>query len=401
MGIIVQKYGGSSVADVGRLRRVAARIVETHRAGHKVVAVVSAMGKTTDELLTLAREVSPEPGRRELDMLVSVGERIAMTLLSMAVSELGVQAISFTGSQSGIITDTSHFNAQIVEVRPLRLLEALKKDQVIIVAGYQGVSIDKEVTTLGRGGTDTTAVALAAALGADHCEICSDVDGVYSGDPRVIDDPVHIDALGYDEMLALSRAGAKVLAASAVAWAKRRGVTIHAASTFGDPSRFTRISGVEPQTGVVAVTGDAAAIRLRWEGPAEEVGAALTWCASVGIVPRGVSVSPAPGGRSSLALWFRAHETPDLGRIALEGAERYAGALSLDESLGTVTLVGHGVAQSPLEVAAGISQVAAAGIKVREAVADGPALTLTVLREEVVEAQRALHALVGRPDAPL
>ena len=184
MGVVVQKYGGSSVADVTKLRRVADRVIRTKQAGHDVVVVVSAMGDTTDELLGLAKQVSTSPDRRELDMLLSAGERISMALLSMALRELGGDAISFTGSQSGIITNDRHVDARIVEVRPFRVQDELARGRIVVVAGYQGVSYRREVTTLGRGGSDTTAVALAAALGAEWCEICSDVDGVYSADPR-------------------------------------------------------------------------------------------------------------------------------------------------------------------------------------------------------------------------
>ena len=186
MSIVVQKYGGSSVADVSRIRQVAERVVLTSRQGHQVVVVVSAMGHTTDTLLALAKEVSPNPERRELDMLLTAGERISMALLSMAIRELGGDAISFTGSQSGIITNDRHVDARIVEVRPYRVQDELARGRIVVIAGYQGVSYKREVTTLGRGGSDTTAVAMAAALGAEYCEICSDVDGVYTADPRVV-----------------------------------------------------------------------------------------------------------------------------------------------------------------------------------------------------------------------
>jgi uridylate kinase len=186
MPIVVQKYGGSSVADVDRIRQVAERVMRTQQAGYDVAVVVSAMGDTTDELLALARKVSPNPARRELDMLLSAGERISMALLSMAIRELGGDAISFTGSQSGIITNDRHVDARIIEVRPFRVQDELARGRVVVIAGYQGVSYRREVTTLGRGGSDTTAVAMAAALGAEWCEICSDVDGVYTTDPRIV-----------------------------------------------------------------------------------------------------------------------------------------------------------------------------------------------------------------------
>src|ERR1700720_2421124 len=185
MSIVVQKYGGSSVADPTKLKRVAERVMQTRTSGHDVVVVVSAMGDTTDELLALAKTISPNPDRRELDMLLSAGERIAMALLSMSIRELGGAPISFTGSQSGIITNDRHVDARIIEVRPFRVQDELARGKVVVIAGYQGVSYRREVTTLGRGGSDTTAVAMAAALDAEYCEICSDVDGVYTADPRI------------------------------------------------------------------------------------------------------------------------------------------------------------------------------------------------------------------------
>jgi aspartate kinase len=208
MRVVVQKYGGSSVADLGRIRAVAARIAATRADGAGVVAVVSAMGNTTNELLALAHQVAARPDRRELDMLVSVGERISVALLAMALREVGVPAVSLTGSQSGIVTDERHADARVVEVRPDRIERELAAGNVVVVAGFQGVSREREVTTLGRGGSDTTAVVLAAALKADWCEICSDVDGVWSSDPRVVTDAAKIDAMGLDEALELARGGA-------------------------------------------------------------------------------------------------------------------------------------------------------------------------------------------------
>ena len=228
------------MADPERLRRVADRVAATVRDGARVVVVVSAMGKTTDQLLALARSVAREPSRRELDMLLSTGERISMALLAMALSELGVPAISFTGSQSGILTNDRHSGARIIEVRPVRIQDELERDQVVIVAGFQGMSYKREITTLGRGGSDTTAVALAAALGATACEIYSDVDGVYSADPRVVPEARHLPEISYEEMQELAEAGAKVLNAEAVKWARRAGIVIHARKTAGS-ERETRI----------------------------------------------------------------------------------------------------------------------------------------------------------------
>lgn len=256
MALYVQKYGGSSVADVNRLRRVAERVARARQAGHDVVVVVSAMGNTTNELLALARQVSTRPGRRELDMLISVGERVSMALLAMALNDLGVPARSFTGSQSGIITDESHANARVVEVRPDRVRAALAAGEVAIVAGFQGVSRAREVTTLGRGGSDTTAVVLAAALGADECEICSDVDGVWTADPRSVPAATKLEGLSLDEALAMARNGAKVLYEEAVAWAHREGIALRASATFGEGTTGTRIAPVDVGPRVAAVVAD-------------------------------------------------------------------------------------------------------------------------------------------------
>src|SRR6187551_3104134 len=231
MSIVVQKYGGSSVADADKLRQVAQRVMKTRQAGHEVVVVVSAMGDTTDDLLAMAKKVSANPDRRELDMLLSAGERISMALLSLAIRELGGDSISFTGSQSGIITNDRHVDARIIEVRPFRVQDELARGRIVVIAGYQGVSYRGEVTTLGRGGSDTTAVAMAAALGAEWCEICSDVDGVYTADPRVVPGARRIAALTYEETQELAEAGAKVLNAQAVEFAKEKGIAIYARAT--------------------------------------------------------------------------------------------------------------------------------------------------------------------------
>src|SRR6478609_1898432 len=248
--IVVQKYGGSSVADPARLGRVADRVAATVALGKRVVVVVSAMGKTTDELLALARTVTPTPPRRELDMLLSCGERISMALLAMALEQRGLSAISFTGSQSGILTNDRHSGARIIEVRPVRIEDELERGKVVIVAGFQGMSYKREITTLGRGGSDTTAVALAAALGAD-CEIYSDVDGVYSADPRVVPEAQHLPTLGYDEMQELSEHGAKVLNAQAVEHAREKGIVIHARSTHTAGSGTAIKTAVAPGGGRV------------------------------------------------------------------------------------------------------------------------------------------------------
>src|SRR5512140_2995494 len=259
MAIVVQKYGGSSVADISKLRAVADQVVAAKNVGHDVVVVVSAMGKTTDNLLSLAREAARSPGsengtdaeppKRELDMLLSTGERVSMALLSIAIQARGLDAVSFTGSQSGIITNDRHFDARIIEVRPHRIEDEICRGRIVIVAGYQGMSYRREITTLGRGGSDTTAVALAAALSAERCEIYSDVDGVYSADPRAVPAAAHLRELSHEMLQEMAECGAKVVCAQAVEWARRAGIAIYARSTFdtrSPPVRETVIRRVAP-----------------------------------------------------------------------------------------------------------------------------------------------------------
>jgi aspartate kinase len=270
---VVQKYGGSSVADIAKIHQVAAHIAATRRAGKRVVAVVSAMGKTTDGLMQLAHEVSASPDRRELDMLLTAGERIAMALVAMSVRDQGFPATSLTGSQCGILTNDAPGGARILEVRPFRVEDALDQGQVVIVAGFQGTSWRREVTTLGRGGSDTTAVALAGALGAD-CEIYSDVDGIYSADPRVVSAAVRRDVVSHDETLALARAGAKVLAADAVAYARVHGIALYARRTAGgNGETVVRLDAPRDRPWVTAVAARPETVVLRYggEGDADAV----------------------------------------------------------------------------------------------------------------------------------
>lgn len=274
--IIVQKFGGSSVADVAGIRRVAAHAVATRRSGKRVVVVVSAMGKTTDGLVKLAHEVTPTPDRRELDMLLTAGERIAMAILAMAIRDLGEPATSLTGSQCGLITNDAPGGARIVEVRPFRVQDALDAGQIVIVAGFQGVSWKKEVTTLGRGGSDTTAVALAAALSAEACEIYSDVDGVYSADPRKVADARRLDELGHDEMLAMARAGAKVLGADAVAWARLHDVALYARASDGRVGEtIVRLNPPTDRPWIAAATQRPHCVLLSWQGEVPTLTTAL------------------------------------------------------------------------------------------------------------------------------
>jgi len=267
MTCIVQKFGGSSVADVDKLRKIVELIAGLRDQNFDVAVVVSAMGKTTDELVMMARAISPKPPRREMDMLLSTGERITMSLLSMALNERGLSAVSLTGSQAGIITNDRHNDAQVIEVRPFRVQDEMAKGKVVIIGGFQGVSYKRDITTLGRGGSDTTAVALAAALDAERCEIYSDVDGVYSADPSITADARHLPELSYPVMQEMSMAGAKVLHSHAVQFAKEKNIAIYARSAF-KPGRETVIRRIAPGTliGVQAVVSEKQVERIRLHG---------------------------------------------------------------------------------------------------------------------------------------
>lgn len=390
MSVIVQKYGGSSVADLARLGRVADRVAAERRAGHQVVVVVSAMGKTTDQLLSLAREVSPTPPRRELDMLLSVGERTSMALLAIALHERGEDAISFTGSQSGIITNDRHFDARIIEVRPFRIEDELARGRVVIVAGYQGMSYRREITTLGRGGSDTTAVALAAALRADRCEIYSDVDGVYTADPRVVPEARHLPTLGYAELQEMAEAGAKVLNAEAVAFAKRERIEIHARRTgdvAGDPStRQTVVRADAPPSPskVRAVVGDAQVAWLRAAAPdVEAFERALALADGCGVPLRATSWAD---GR--LTAWVSLLRVPDWERAS---AALAAGGFDVVPEGASVSVVGDGLTEDGAVLREVMSVARAAG-GAPWAVSSTPfRVTLAVPRSQADELTRALH----------
>jgi aspartate kinase len=349
--IVVQKYGGSSVASTEKVRAVAKLVAAKKRAGYRVVVVVSAMGDATDELLARAKAISGEPDRRELDMLLSVGERISMSLLAMAIREEGEEAVSLTGSQSGILTSDSHANARIIEVRPFRVEDELERGRIVIVAGYQGVSYKKEITTLGRGGSDTTAVALAAALDAEACEIYSDVEGVFTTDPRIAPDAKKIPALGYPEMQELAEAGAKVLNAQAVEFAKEKGIAIYAKKTGSpDPGTVVRVNAPKPASGVrgVAFENELGVI----SGPATiEIGRKLLrGLDELEIHPKQIQIG---GGVFSCVLSMEnVHHEKKLAR-AVEDA---LGAGSLRSDLGAVSLIGEGITKTPkvLEAALGV-----------------------------------------------
>ena len=401
--IIVQKYGGSSVADPQRLKAVAERVAGTVRAGCHVVVVVSAMGKTTDELYGLARLISPGPPRRELDMLLSSGERIAMALLAMALHELGIDAISFTGSQSGILTNDRHSGARIIEVRPVRIQDELARDRVVIVAGFQGMSYKREVTTLGRGGSDTTAVALAAALGADSCEIYSDVDGVYSADPRVVAEAHHLPEVSYLEMQELADHGAKVLNAQAVQWAQQAGIIIHARKTAGS-ERETRI-GPPPSPPVALGRGEAAGratavaatpcvVELQVAKHGTE---ALQVLGEHSVPLRYLELHQAPDGCSRLTASLLTDDVPDWPRTlaALQAATRGTAQASTED--GMVTVVGPGVGSDPALLFRVRGELQHAGLTLRRLTTSPLRLSVWVPGAEVTAATGLLHKLLCQP----
>lgn len=380
---VVQKFGGSSVADADKIRKVAARVKARHAEGCELVVVVSAMGDTTDELLSLAKKISADPQRRELDMLLSCGERISMALLSMALHELGVPAISFTGSQSGIITDDSHAQARIIEVKPARIEEELRKGKVVIVAGYQGVSKSREVTTLGRGGSDTTAVALAAALGAD-CEIYSDVDGVFSADPRIVPSAKKLETLSFEEMQELAAAGAKVLNAQAVEFAREKGIVIHARSTHAAgtgtaiTNAFTaaRVKGVTCDTELwVFASKDSPASLLEWLDGQQVKGRNLVFDEQ---------------GRALAVVSLQDVHGPE----ALK--QKLPPGVSALEGLGTVTCVGTGLNADWSVTRKALAAAATLGAQVVASYASALQLTLVVKGEHAKPLTRALHeTLIG------
>ena len=395
MAIIVQKYGGSSVADVDRIRKVAERVKQRRAQGHQVVVVVSAMGDTTDELLALAKKVSPDPPRRELDMLLTCGERISMALLSMGLHEMSVPAISFTGSQSGIITDDAHAQARIVEVRPFRILDELERGKVVIVAGYQGVSHKREVTTLGRGGSDTTAVALAAALNAEACEIYSDVDGVFSADPRVVPDARKLEELSYEEMQELASAGARVLNAQAVEFARQKGIVIHARSSFAggtgtairesaaaDVGRVKAVAA-ESELGVVSVRGAPATIADLFELLDER-----------GVRGRLFAYDALAAGGGFVALPLQ--DVHGAERLEAELRTRFAERAVFRLGLGTVTCVGAGIDADWSNLRRALAAAAAVGATVHGVHTSPLQMSLLVDRAHLPELTRRLHAeLVG------
>ena len=402
MSIVVQKYGGSSVADADKLRQVAARVMQTRQAGHDVVVVVSAMGDTTDDLLTMAKRISANPERRELDMLLSAGERISMALLSMAIRELGGDAISFTGSQSGIITNDRHVDARIIEVRPFRVLDELARGRIVVIAGYQGVSYRKEITTLGRGGSDTTAVAMAAAVDAEYCEICSDVDGVYSADPRVVPEARRIGTLSYEETQEMAEAGAKVLNAQAVEFAKEKGIAIYARATQGplpgaDPSAdgtVVRRHAPGMPGAVVGVASERDVLLLEADSNPSRL---LHLLDERQIAGKQLHVL---GDRTALVISREnLHDEPRL-RDAL--GTGFGTQARLVDGLGAVSVVGAGINRSYQNVLRGGSALADAGISLAGTSTSSFRITWMVPRKQTADAVRLLHdTFIGTVSSPV
>lgn len=404
MAIVVQKYGGSSLAGVDNIRAVAARVMRTRSAGHQVVVVVSATGDTTDHLLETAKKISTNPERRELDMLLSVGERISMALLSMAIRDLGGQAISFTGSQAGIITNDHHVEARIVEVRPFRVQDELESGKIVIVAGFQGVSYRREVTTLGRGGSDTTAVALAAALDAEWCEICSDVDGVYSADPRVAPAARRIDALSYEEMQEMAEAGAKVLNAQAVEFAKAHGIAIYARATSQPPPEglapadgtVVRKFAPRPPGTVVGVASEKDLLSLQATGESE---ALLEFLDTHKVCGKQLCTGISGGRAGGLSMLLSRENLHDEEQWRRELLRRFGDSVALREGLGAVSVIGAGINTSYRNVLRGCH--ALAGHNVMGMSTSSFRITWLVPMVDVDDCVRRLHQTFIEGSAPL
>ncbi|WP_157009338.1 aspartate kinase [Agromyces laixinhei] len=416
MSLIVQKFGGSSVADAESIKRVAKRIVEARKAGNDVVVAVSAMGDSTDELLDLANEVTPIPAPRELDMLLSAGERISMALLAMAIKSMGHDARSFTGSQAGMITDATHGAARIVDVTPVRLREALDDGAVVIVAGFQGFNRDtRDITTLGRGGSDTTAVALAAALGADVCEIYTDVDGVFTSDPRIVKKARKLDRITSEEMLELAASGAKVLHIRAVEYARRHGVTLHVRSSFNnsegtvvyDPARLPEGEAVEESV-IAGVAVDLTEAKITVVGVPDKPGVAAKIFKIVAGTGANVdmivqNVSAASTGRTDISFTLPKSDG-ERALTALAGSQETIGFLSLqyDDQIGKLSLVG-----AAMRSAAGVSArlfeaLYTAGINIEMISTSEIRISVVTRADSVNDAARAVHSafeLDGDDDA--
>jgi aspartate kinase len=407
MGLIVQKYGGSSVADAEGMKRVAARIVATKKDGNQVVVVVSAMGDTTDELIDLAKAVTPIPTGRELDMLLTAGERISMSLLAMAITNLGHEARSFTGSQAGVITDSSHGRARIIDVTPGRIKGALDEGAIAIVAGFQGISQDtKDVTTLGRGGSDTTAVALAAALDADVCEIYTDVDGIFSADPRVVPSARKLKTVTYEEMLELAAAGAKVLHLRCVEYARRYNMPIHVRSSF-TPNEGTWVVENHPEGGnmeqamISGIAHDKSEAKVTIVGVPDRTGVAARIFQAIADADINIdmivqNVSAAATGLTDISFTVPkaegANATTVLQRI--QGEVGYV-SIQYDDSIGKLSLIGAGMRSHPGVTATFFAAMAEAGINIEMISTSEIRISVICRESDLDRGVRAAHTAFG------
>ena len=405
MPLLVQKYGGTSVGSPERIHHVAERIVRTRRGGADLVVVVSAMGDATDDLIDLARQVSPRSHPREMDMLLTAGERISMALVSMAVNDRGQEAVSFTGSQSGIVTDASHTRAKILEVKADRIREELRRGRVVIVAGFQGVSKDREVTTLGRGGSDTTAVALAAALEATECEIYTDVDGVYTSDPRIVPGARKISRLSYDEMLELASLGAKVLHNRSVEIARRFNVPIHVRSSFNwnEGSRVARGDSME-QVIIRGIAHDTDVAKIALVGVPDRPGVASEIFQAVG--GQGVNVrmivqASGADGKNDVTFTVGSHEVNTVLPV-LEEVRKKIGARAFlyDPDVAMLSVVGEGLATSPGTAGRVFSALAAAGVNIDLISTSSITITCVVRQADAERAVRSLHEALELEQEP-
>jgi aspartate kinase len=397
---IVMKFGGTSVADAERIKRAAQRIVAQRESGKRVVAVLSARGKTTDELIAMAEEVSPQPDPREMDMLLSTGERISCALCAMAIKDLGHKAISLTGSQAGIVTDTSHTKARILDVRADRIKQGLDEDRIVLVAGFQGVSTARDVTTLGRGGSDTTAVAVAAAVGAEVCEIYTDVAGVFSADPRIVPDARKLPQVSFEEMLEMASSGAGVLMLRSVEYARTHGVTIHCRSSF-DPGPGTvvlREDQTMEQPLITAVTHSTAEARITLVGVPDRPGAAASIFVALAEANCNVDTiiqnEPRTVGVDAEVSFTIGYEDLRAAQEALEPVRAALGVklVDTDREIGKVSIIGAGMRSHP-GVAAKVFQTLADEQINIEMISTSPIKISCVIRaEHVPQAVRALHA---------
>jgi aspartate kinase len=397
VSVIVQKYGGTSVADSERIKRVAKRVVATAEAGHQVCVVVSAMGAMTDQLLELAGEVSEHPHPREQDMLLTAGERISSALLAMAVIELGRDAVSLTGSQAGIVTDERHGKARIVELRPQRVLEALGAGRIVIIAGFQGVSGTSDITTLGRGGSDTTAVAVAAGLEADVCEIYTDVDGVFTADPRVVPGARKLDAVTYEEMLELAASGAKVLALRSVEYARTHGVAVHVRSSFGeaDGTWIVKEEDVLEQAIISGIASDSSEAKVTILGVPDQPGIAgrvFRPLADAGIHIDMIVQNVSAAGRSDISFTLPQSDLavaePVLDVIAkLVDAQGH----TYESDIGKVSLVGAGMRSNPGVAADMFEALADAGINIEIISTSSIRISCVVRGADLDRAVQILH----------